>query len=330
MSLVMLVVSVVFVEPQLSNGEEPGKSPPAHLAEMLNWLPPGSETLVVANGPFELAKQFNEPEQYGTSVRSLCQGLWLPEKLRAGMAGHQVEIAVEGSRNFRMLGGLGLMSYDGCHLLRFEAGADAALQQSLKASANEVDETLTVLGREVLLAREKAEGVTWTIYITRLASEVLLWTTDRESLETAMVRHRTAKKNGEARAFPEDLPEWKHVDFAAPVWGLRHFSRDHISTDITTPFAGRRSDSISDPHAVGFTFEVDKTRQHIRLRYLTGAEEPVKLVSSVWINPPERLTPKITLAAPGIVDVTATVGDGTSPGIFEFVLLLFLGHGIAV
>ncbi|MCA9031509.1 MAG: hypothetical protein KDA66_11920 [Planctomycetaceae bacterium] len=326
----LLAVCCWCVMWQVSCSAEPNQGPPPQLEEMLAWLPPSSETLIVANGPFEVGKRFNDSEQYGTSIRALCQGLWLPKSLQTGMAEHKVVLAVEGSRNFRFKGGLGLMSYDGCHLLRFEEGADESLQQSLKASEAAADEMLKVLGFEVLLLKEEAEGVPWTIYITRLAPEVLLWTTDRESLETAIIRHRTAPKEGQIRAFSRDLPEWQHVDFSASVWGLRHFSREHLQTDPTTPFNADSTDSISDPQAIGFTFAIDKTQKHIRLRYLTETDEPVKLVSSLWINPPEKLTPDIKLAAPGVVDVTATVGDDTKPGIFEFVLLLFLGHGIAL
>jgi hypothetical protein len=78
------------------------------------------------------------------------------------------------------------------------------------------------------------------------------------------------------RALPDTLPEWKQVDFDAPVWMLRH-----------VPKVRERA------HTVGLTAAF--TKRGFRVVYLPkkGSEVDLKQIEEQWLPPGLFDTPKL-------------------------------------
>src|SRR5690606_41943945 len=60
-------------------------------------------------------------------------------------------------------------------------------------------------------------------YLCQPQPGLLVCATNRSYLAEVLERMQQPAK---MRAFPKDLPEWKHVDVKASVWGLRHYRPD--------------------------------------------------------------------------------------------------------
>jgi hypothetical protein len=66
-----------------------------------------------------------------------------------------------------------------------------------------------------------------------------------------------------------------------------------------------------------------------KARYLTGSKDAVPIVTHGWHSPSDNLTPTIAELEPGVIEITASIGqDEDSVHMFLFVLLGYLGHGV--
>ena len=77
---------------------------------------------------------------------------------------------------------------------------------------------------------------------------------------------RRADEVPASRALPDDLPEWKQVDFDAPVWMLRHIPK-----------------AAGKTHAVGVTAAI--TRDGFRVTYIPriGSDFNIEEISKQWL-----------------------------------------------
>jgi hypothetical protein len=135
-TLSLVVIAIMVVSNTSRAQEVPKPKIPERLIQVLDWLPPNTETLVVANGPFEIPKELTEQSPTRESV------MWLSYSLLAGIQdgllqeklhGQKVLIAAEASRHFTSPSDLGMLPYEGCQLLQFDDAAHDALKAAVES-----------------------------------------------------------------------------------------------------------------------------------------------------------------------------------------------------
>jgi hypothetical protein len=305
----------------------PIPAPPAW-EKLLGWLPEDTETVIVTPHPFVIPdpdrKKEPEPADYRRLI--LTPPALVPcsvhESFLIGeLRGLKAICMVEGSRRFRQPKDIGMILYEGCHILQFDLKDDAKLQTAVGMCREKAAKAITVVDVPVSVFTEERESDTWTFYICRPRPGMLVCATDRSYL-TEVLR-RMAGKDGK-RALPADLPEWKHVDVTAGVWRIRHYRKDQAGKDPSSPLSGE------DRAAVGTTFWVSTDGRTAEVRYLSDAKNAVELATDGWTAESEGLSPRIKAGPPGVVEITVALNKDETVARFLFNLLYHLGHAILV
>ena len=330
----LLVAILLSLGPSAARGQEAKKPEmPEHLPEILNWLPDNAETLVVARGPFELPRapgdESNDIPPFLDSARSLTVGLvtGLQDGLLAKpLQGKKVLIAVEASRRFISPKGLGMMPFEGCRIVEFDAAAHDAVHEAVVRCIEKAPKTVQLGDTKVGVFTEKWESDEWSLFVAEPSPGVLLCATNEKFLEQMLGRMK--RTNHEDRAFPDSLPEWEYADLKAPTWGMRHYRKEFADTDSSSPLRPRAPANVPDSHAIGFVFGLDA--KTARAYYLSSAKDAVKIAHEGWHHPTEGLTPTIKQIKPGVVEIVEPVAAEEKRGehMFLFILLAYLGHGV--
>jgi hypothetical protein len=295
--------------------------------ELLRWLPEDTETIMVAQGAIAIPKKEADRFQFAEALSLLPAGptfSFAKELLHKELQGQKVLMAMEGSRRFTSPKNLGMMPYEGCHILQFES--DDVVRQAFKVCQDKAEKKIELAGVQVAVFSEKMEEDVWSIFICRPRAGVLMCATDKAYLETTLKR-----MNGKAekRALPAELPEWKHVDRKAKIWGVRHYRKEFAKTDPSSPLRPRAAANVPDPTAVGFVFWYSPGAENmIRARYLSQAKDAVEIAAKGWNHPSEKLEPTIKRADAGVVEISESLAEDRTAHMFLFVLLGYLGHGI--
>src|SRR5262245_18741692 len=103
--------------------------------QSLDWLPEDTETLIVAQVPFEIPQPTAEQLKLDEAIRFLPFGPVLrlqDEMLYKELVGQKVLCAIEGSRRFTAPRNLGMMPYQGAHILQFDPEADGAIRTAFR------------------------------------------------------------------------------------------------------------------------------------------------------------------------------------------------------
>lgn len=342
----VLVLSIVGLGP----GDPARAGEPDRLDEVLWWLPPDTQTILVARGPWKVevpgpGRGDRREEGIGRLddyLRSMASGL--PVERRTGESpGPAVAFAVEGSRHFRSPKDLGMMPYEGAHIVVFQqplGDAVEAIKRSVTIPPGEPsfagDPTLRkerIAGHEVLSYERKSWADVWTIHVTQPRPDVLITATDRRYL--AVLLSRISKK-GEKRALPDNLPEWKHLDAGKAVWAIRRYDRSDVAEDPTSPLTGKSTAAnIPDERAIGFVFTLDAGKTDVaRIKCVSSNEHALTIARDAWTAADEGLKPEIRQAAPGVVEVSWPARDPVGgDSLASFFLLLLLGapgHGVYI
>jgi len=219
--------------------------------QLLQWLPPDTETLIVAQQPFTIPRK--DPKAI-PSVTVMAQGYILgllgaveKEGLSNALVGHTIRLAAIGARKFqnhdpdpRGVLPLGLISYQGCAIYSFVEEVPESIFQ------RKADES--VMGHPVWVSKGSQNDFkdTDTYFSARPRPDLIFACNDRDFL-TQMVSRMTVVQS--PRALAVDLTEWQHLDRPAPVWAIRHFRADRVAADPTIAMllAGK------DPGAAGLT-----------------------------------------------------------------------------
>jgi hypothetical protein len=325
------ILVVLLVAANTTCGQETTKPKiPERLSQILDWLPTDTETLVVANGPFEIPLEVTYAAPFRVSAQSLACGLLylvqnglLQEKLR----GQKVLTAVEASRRFTSPNGLGMMPYEGCQMLKFDESAHDAVKTAFESCFARAIRTIQLGGTKVAFFKEQHEEDEWSYFVAQPEPGLLLCATNERFLEEVLTRI-TAEEHSD-RAFPDDLPEWEHVNVAASVWGIRHYRKEFAATDPSSPIGGLSAGNVPDPKAIGFVFWLDEKNEWIaEARYLSSNEYASTIAKRGWHLPSYNLTPVVKESKPGVIQITAAIPNSTSGDMFLFVLLGYLGHGV--
>lgn len=303
--------------------------------KLLAWLPTDTETIVVSQKPFDLPKWVppndrgpkEEQANFNEMIRLVSTGLVFGLKngmLHEPLASKRITCCVEGSRNFRSPKNLGLMPYEGCHVIQFDASATDDLKKAFNSWLTKAEKKLKLGGETIAVFTEKMEDDTWTVFVSQPRDGVLLIATNQDYLEQVLKR---IDQKSEQRAMPAELPEWKQVNLKAQAWGIRHYRKESAANDPSSPLRAQAAANRPDPDAVGFTFWYDGGNT-AEARYLTNSKKAVALATPGWRIPAEGLKPKIKQGAAGVVEISVDVSEQRAGQMFVFVLLANLGHAI--
>ena len=312
---------------------------------VLSWLPADTETLLVANGPFWMSSFQTEqdhsdhqmqPQDIQKAFQQLTLGLFALKNgvLEKRLEGKKILLAVEGSRHFRPPKDLGELPYEGCAIVIFadELGnlGDTFMTDATE-SALKTDE---IEGLRVAVLQEQMEQDTWTTFVAFPGKNVVLVATNRAYLQEMLSRMRTP---GTKRAFPETLPEWKHVNAQAEFLGMRHFDKGQSALDPTSPFGGQKSANVPDDQAIGLTFQYDATREKkATLTYLSDDRKSIrKIEENRFPSSSEReatagLHIRYNELEPGAIQSTYDLSRTQPLDWFFFVFMADIGHAVYV
>ncbi|MBI3662355.1 MAG: hypothetical protein HY234_04810 [Acidobacteria bacterium] len=299
---------------------------------VLWWLPPDTETLFVAQGPFRLtratpATSLERLFEKSLQVMAMASlGGKEDDPMGKELLGAPVDLVVEGARNFRAPKNLGGMPFDGCQIVVFgrEFGSRGdALMKSLEERA---EKKLEIDGFRVLLNNEQLEDDLWEFYVVRPKPNVFIVSTQEGYLKETLNR---INQKALARALPEDLPEWKYVDRKTRVWAVRHFDKRREESDPSSPFGGRKSANVRDEEAIGLAFSYSAVPGRIAtVYYLSNNKNAVSIAKEFWSHPSDNLTPRVRQFTPGVVEVSVKLADEDVLSMLIFVLMGAFGHGV--
>ena len=278
--LSIVVVLGLAMTPLLSLGQQKAAkaSLPNPIATVLSWLPPDTESVIVAKGPLPSKEDtgidyFTEVD--GVRVREYgverATGRVVPPapptpfssrmaEMNTGLFGEirgpnkkplelpKILWTLQAGRKFGQIEKIpGCVSYEGCDLAIFEKDVPNTLVDAIKKLSARVTQAGSFKAYEVI-AKDGREDV--PLYFAQPATNVLVAATNLGFLETLLKRVDTRPKD---LAFPANLPEWKYVDSAAPAWGIRHFRKKTL-----------------DAEASGLTFSVTPKDSAIVFHYISS------------------------------------------------------------
>lgn len=224
---------------------------PIDLNRVLSWLPPDTETLLVANGPFWMSNfRTGEDESRNSRVTTEelargFEGLTLAlfdaknGILEKHLKGKKILFAMEASRHFRSPKGLGEMPFEGCALAIFKDDLGDRRDAFMKDAAFIALRIEEIEGHKVAIFAEPSEQDILTTFVTFPQAGVVLVATDEQFLRQVLSRMRDEKEQG-GRALSDTLPDWKYVNKEAQFWGLRHYNRQELTRTLHRRSEGQR------------------------------------------------------------------------------------------
>jgi hypothetical protein len=321
----------------------PPAAPSRVFEQVLSWLPADTETVIAANGPFQfpdlnpegdVVGPVKESDDIADAFKAIPLGLFgLKKRILLKYFKGKVLFALEGSRDFRVPSGLGEGQFQGCGVAVFAEDVRASAGSFLEENSAAVLRTEQIEGQQVTVFQETLENDTWTTFVAFPKPNIAIAATNEEYLQQVLARING--KRGE-RALPEGLPEWKYVNTHAGFWALRHYDKKGASIDPSSPFAGGNAGMLSDDQAVGLAFNFDPSRSKTAtITYLSGDKK-------ILANVQEHLFPAVSEPgvremhiryreiAPGVVEGSFDLEHIESAEVFGFVLVMLLGHMVAV
>jgi hypothetical protein len=308
--------------------------PPALVEEILGWLPADTQTVTVLNGPVEvsLPREVEPAAEEGPAhvidwmLRFALLGP-MGEAHRRHLLGLPVTLAVEGSRRFRAPRRLGLMPYEGCHVVLFQNALGPVGDALLASLASEGARETTIEGHRVMEREEQWEDDRWRILVAHPRPRVLLIATHEGYLREVLGR---MDRTGLAQALPPSLPEWGYLDTGARLWAVRHYDAADAPNDPSSPLNERQMmvRGVTDPGALGLVFAYHPDRKLLRITYLTRASNPTRLPTMLWQQQVrEGAGARVRKIAAGVATVELA-DDDRGVATLLFVTQMALGHGV--
>jgi hypothetical protein len=307
----------------------PGR--PLDIQQVLSWLPPDTETVIVARDftlPDPETLQISRTYTQEWLFASLALRTWgINAPLADYFEGQKVSLAVQGSRGFRSPKSLGFMLFEGCALIVFADRMNDRAERYFKATSNAALRVEEIEGHHIAVFQDRSESDTWTTLVGFAGPNVLLVATHSDYLREMLLRIKGKKG---PKALPETLPEWGYVDVNAPFWGLRHFDRAGRDEDPSSPFWDPSKfvkAPWTDDQAIGLTFSYDPAAgKGPAITYLSGNPSAAKETLRLWYE--GKRLPSVVRE----VDAKAIAGsyslEHPEAIMFTFYLTYLLGHGI--
>ena len=319
---------------------------PNTIDEVLSWLPADTETVTVANGPFWMSDfGFSETEQKDPlnsaqilekAFQSLTLGLFGFKKsnLAQNLERQKVVLAIEGSRHFRSAQGLGELPYEGCAIAVFADDLGVRSASFIRDTVKVASRSEQIEGQNVVVFQDKLEEDLWTVFVAFPKKNVVIVAADEGFLREVLKR---IQGHAGARALPDTLPEWKYVNKKSQFWGLRHFDNSQFAKrDPTSPFGGRKTANMQDEQAIGLSFVCDPGKERsATITYLSGNPSILTEIKEQFF-PTEAetgikdLNIRYRSIGPAAVQGSFDLSKSDSLGIFLFVVMMRLGHGVYV
>jgi hypothetical protein len=317
----LVVLGVVFLAAQ------PGEPTPLSWKNVLSWLPTDTETLVVAPQPFSIPPITNEDEEHVPSpaefLRLLALGRFYDFPIvYKPIVGRRVQFAVAAVLAFHSPSALGLWPYDSCAVIKFADRLGTGLEEAFVELPKEQIEGVTAyVETEVDQGSRRDRPAYITLLVARAAPDVLLVATDRISLRT-LISRRNASASG--RALPEDIPEWRLVDFSAEAWAIRHYRRSNAGDGNTVMLSGPREGT--DPGAVGVVYNAQPQSAQQIAYYLSQSPGATRNAMLNWDWRGEGLKSRARWKSKGVVEVRAATPSEQAEYTFLLLLLGNLGY----
>jgi hypothetical protein len=120
------------------------------------------------------------------------------------------------------------------------------------------------------------------------------------------------------------------VDVNAPYWAVRHYRRDHVDEDPTSPFVHDGAAGEFDDGAIGVAAYVTVDGRTVVAHYLSTSGTADAVANRMWKNPDEGVDPVVRRAGNNVIEVRFNARDTDHLRMFFFVLFAALGHAIFV
>ncbi len=196
------------------------------IARVFQWLPEDTETLIVA-------RSVNLPDPDPNMSWQELGAYLTPEddigKRLESLRNRKLECVVSGSKNFDVVSSFGSLRGESCSIFVFENDLGDVAKKWTENLRKQAKTVRSLLDHEVFVFPSTTVMEPWMkptewqgTYYVLLNPRTLLCATSDRYLESILQRVKNVPK---ARALPESLPEWKYVDFNAPVWMLRHVDK---------------------------------------------------------------------------------------------------------
>jgi hypothetical protein len=336
-----LLLSLLVNLPAVIAKDSPeGARPSLTVDQALVWLPPNTETIMVVQGPFELQPLEPADQKEGESpplAKILqffaCGPVAHPEKgtYLQSLKGSIVAFVLEGARGFRSPKSLGMMPYDGCHIIVFKDDLKTAKDDFIEGLRTQNPKEEQISGQKTFVIQQRLEEDEWKNYFAFPRPNVLLAATDRSYLEEVLKR-MGMKEKPKDRALPENLSEWKHVDRTAKFWGIRHYDKANAKNDPSSPLTNeQRAANNPDLSAVGLVFAYNGGKKDLAtVKYLSASENAARIAARAWTRGQDGMKPQIREKIKGVVEISFELnGEETKQG-FLLLFLAALGHGIFI
>jgi hypothetical protein len=299
-------------------GDEADKpSLPPTIEKLIRRFPKNTETVVVAQrfkiSPSQKVKQadLSEPIWNLLPESSLEAGAYLDE-----LAGRDVSVAISGARDFTVVSAFGSLRFQGCSIIRLKDPLPDDGRKLIEVLRKESKAVRAIAGHEVFVFPDRT-AMESTIkpkkwqgqYITLPSANTLLCATSDEFLREVLERSADIPAPAD-RALAADLPEWKHVDVAAPVWMLRH---------IPSRFSGQLAAGVTwclKPHG----------RNVFEVTYLPVNGQDALPLAQIWKQADLNARPSIDQDDDGIVKVTIDLDKEKEQSWYSFPISWSMGE----
>ncbi len=308
------------------------------LDDILWWFPTDIETLIVSNGVFPIGPRIKHKLNVKQDLPSLQTILESSSYgLMVGLADHvsrdllavnEVTLAIEGSKKFSNPSGLGMMKYEGCHVIQFSS----EIIEFMKSMEKNATQIKNIGEKQVLIFEKNVESDIWKIFYAQLRPNLILCATDEIFLTQMLNR---ISKRGKTRALPNSLLEWKYVDRTAQFWAIRHYewagiydkkSKVYVIDKTRGPKHGEKG------LAFGSTFHYDSkkpiTAKVNSFSKSRNAEEEAKRFWSRGPNWSPGLYSDVRTVTPGVIEIVPNIDPPESVLGFWALLRHSLGHGV--
>ena len=284
-------------------------APAPSFEDILTWLPPNTESLLVANGPFECHRvDTKESQDLLRMLRRMCAGPVLGEVQDKKLTGQKISLAVHGGRRFRAPKQLGLGPYEGCSVVVFERDIGKGHELVARSLQSESKQVIRMQQQQVYCFEKQYEKDTWNIYVVQPAKNLLICATDKGYLAEVL---RRREKKASDRAFPVALPQWKCVNRKAPFWALREFNGPRAIAGVP-----------AESELPGMVYCFDPANEKIgKFHYFSNSPNAADVLSASWSRG-AKATVKQKEAGDIEVIVDATEDKN---GNFPFALMLSFG-----
>jgi hypothetical protein len=297
------------------------------IEHVISWLPPNTETLIVAHGPIALADTL-EGEQIPLArvlAKMVSTGPLPSDKLNPilqRLRDARVQFAVEGARHFRAPQALGLAPYEGCHITVFENTDVPKIDAFLRDPGAASDGLAKIAGANALRLRWRSEHDDWVAFIVRPRPNVVIVSTGQEMLEEVLERANGATSG---RALPSNIEEWSRVDTTARAWAIRHYAHANNDDDPTSPITSQeRAANVSDTLAIGITISVASDTGGVVANYLSRNPEAERIVRQTWAS--NGLEPSLVAGPQGVRIAVRWTSETRE--VLAILVLGVLGHAI--